>query len=168
MEEKELHIEIESETPSELDELNSLDGTLEEAEALLDEIDDETDPEEVEKTWKEEVEHFRKAFEEAVDNKKETYRLEINVITLGKDIAIVTDPCELFTEIGLDIKEQSPFRLTYVVEQTNGAYGYVPTEKAFLQGGYETFYGEHSFLERTAGTKIFNTSLELLKESHRS
>ncbi|MBQ0091815.1 MAG: hypothetical protein KBS45_00605 [Clostridiales bacterium] len=52
MEEKELHIEIESETPSELDELNSLDGTLEEAEALLDEIDDETDPEEVEKTKK--------------------------------------------------------------------------------------------------------------------
>jgi len=128
----------------------------------------EFSPEEVAKTWADEVEHFRQAFEEAVDNKKDAYRLEINVITLGREVAIVTDPCELFTEIGLDIKERSPFKYTFVVEQTNGAYGYVPTEKAFLQGGYETFYGEHSFLERTAGTKIFETSLALLKESHRS
>ena len=55
MEEKELHIETESENLAEaeaLDELNELDGTLEDAETLLEELDEEADLEEVEKTKK--------------------------------------------------------------------------------------------------------------------
>ncbi len=44
---------------------------------------------------------------------------------------------ELFTEIGMKIKEISPSRHTHVITHCNGASGYLVTDQAFSQGGYE-------------------------------
>jgi hypothetical protein len=44
---------------------------------------------------------------------------------------------ELMTEIGMEIKRQSPFSGTLIVTHCNGSSGYICTEKAFTEGGYE-------------------------------
>jgi neutral ceramidase len=49
-----------------------------------------------------------------------------------------------------------------VAEQTNGAHGYVSTAKAFENGSYETWFGEHSYLSTKAGKIIERESLDIL------
>ncbi len=54
------------------------------------------------------------------------------------DLATVALPGEVFVEIGLEIKRRSPFARTLVCELANDSVGYIPTEKAFGEGSYET------------------------------
>ncbi|MCK4323620.1 MAG: hypothetical protein KAW89_03755, partial [Armatimonadetes bacterium] len=49
--------------------------------------------------------------------------------------ALLSFPGEMFTEIGMNIKNQSPFERTYIVGITNGYIGYLPTRKAIGEGG---------------------------------
>jgi hypothetical protein len=65
-----------------------------------------------------------------------TVDLEIHAVRIG-DVAILGIPGELFVEIGLAIKAATPFPLTLVSGYTNGIFFYIPTAKAFEQGGYE-------------------------------
>lgn len=67
-----------------------------------------------------------------------TIPLEVQVFRIGDDVAIVGLPGEIFTELSMAIKKASPFKTTLVVELTNSHIAYVPTEKAFRQGSYET------------------------------
>ncbi len=50
--------------------------------------------------------------------------------------AFLSFPGELFTEIGMRIKEESPFTHTYIIGLANGEIGYIPTLKAINEGGY--------------------------------
>ena len=95
-------------------------------------------------------------------NEKSDYEYFFTGIRIGDDFAIVTNANELFCEIGMSIKTQSPFRHTMVAELTNGAHGYVPTAKAFEGGSYETWFGEHSYLTTRAGEIIEKESLDIL------
>ena len=52
------------------------------------------------------------------------------------DAVFVTVPCEVFTEIGLKIKQQSPFEKTFVLGLASGHSGYIPTAEEYLEGGY--------------------------------
>ena len=52
------------------------------------------------------------------------------------DAVFVTVPCEVFTEIGLEIKQQSPFEKTFVLGLAAGHSGYIPTAEEYLEGGY--------------------------------
>ncbi len=63
--------------------------------------------------------------------------VEVQVITLGSDIALVGLPGEIFVELGLAIKQASPFKYTVVAQLANGSIGYVPTRQAWTQGNYE-------------------------------
>lgn len=67
-----------------------------------------------------------------------TIPLEIQVFSIGDNVAVVGLPGEIFTELSMAIKEASPFKTTLVIELTNSHIAYVPTEKAFRQGSYET------------------------------
>ena len=40
-------------------------------------------------------------------------------------------------EIGLAIKQASPYRMTIVTELANDSIGYIPDRKAYAQGNYE-------------------------------
>ena len=92
--------------------------------------------------------------------------VEIAAITLD-GAAIVTNPAELFVEFGIEIRERSPFETTLVSELTNGYCGYVPTERAFEHGGYETHRTVYtSRLVRDGGRRIVDASLELLRRLH--
>lgn len=65
------------------------------------------------------------------------YEYRLTCIKFGGDLAIVSMPGEPFTEIGLKVKEGSPFRTTFVVSHANGRCGYVPLRECFPRGGYE-------------------------------
>jgi neutral ceramidase len=62
---------------------------------------------------------------------------EVQVFTLGDDFAMVSLPGEVFVELGMYIKERSPYQHTMIVELTNGSVDYIPDRKAFLEGNYE-------------------------------
>lgn len=75
----------------------------------------------------------------------ESLPVDVQVITLGRDVAIVALPGEVFVEFGLSIKNASPFKTTLVVELSNNVEtiylptrnSYVPTRDSFTGGGYE-------------------------------
>ena len=112
--------------------------------------------------WPGQLEHYKKAFNGIKQKAKPSYQCFFTGIRIGDDFAIVTNPDELFCEIGQSIQKQSPFKHTMVVEQTNGAHGYVPTAKAFAGGSYETWFGEHAYLTTKAGEIIERESLDIL------
>ncbi|HEU5318814.1 MAG TPA: hypothetical protein VFX49_22055 [Chloroflexota bacterium] len=76
------------------------------------------------------------------------------------DTALVTNPSELFCEIGMAIKQGSPFAHTAVVGYTDGAVGYIPTRAAYPEGGYEV--ERACRVNPEAGELLQETSLCLL------
>ncbi|HBY58206.1 MAG TPA: hypothetical protein DEH78_00180 [Solibacterales bacterium] len=62
---------------------------------------------------------------------------EVQVIALGKEIAWVGLPGEIFTELGMAIKQASPYKHTIVVSLANDHLGYIPNRKAYAEGAYE-------------------------------
>jgi neutral ceramidase len=63
---------------------------------------------------------------------------EVQAIAFGRELAFVGYPGDSFVEMGLYIKQNSPFAFTLVSEQSgNGSISYVPNEKAFPERGYE-------------------------------
>jgi hypothetical protein len=92
----------------------------------------------------------------------ETVEIEVQALAIG-DLALVGLPGEMFVELGLAIKKGSPYEYTFVVELANDYVGYVPTAKAFTEGGYELLPGWASRLAPEAGEVLVNTTLRLLK-----
>lgn len=65
-----------------------------------------------------------------------TRKLEQQAVRIG-DAVFVTFPGELFSDIGLEIKKQSPLKKTFVIGVTCGPGGYLPSKKEFIDGDYE-------------------------------
>jgi len=68
----------------------------------------------------------------------------VHAIRIG-DGVIITGPGEVFTEIGMAVKERSPGVPTLYAGYTNGALGYFPTAAAYPEGGYEPAYSNRSY-----------------------
>jgi len=64
------------------------------------------------------------------------YPAEIQVFRLG-GAGLVSFPGEFFVEIGLEVKRRSPFQTTFCLGLANDSIGYVPTQQAYPEGGYE-------------------------------
>ncbi len=62
------------------------------------------------------------------------YQIELHAIRLG-DIAIATNPFELFTDYGIQMKARSPALQTFII-QLAGPGSYLPSERAARGGGY--------------------------------
>ena len=67
----------------------------------------------------------------------ETMPVEVHVVRFG-NMAIATNPFELFLDYGNQIKVRSNARQTMLIQLANGAIGYLPTAKAEPMGGYGT------------------------------
>ncbi|MEW6306987.1 MAG: hypothetical protein AB1705_26280, partial [Verrucomicrobiota bacterium] len=80
------------------------------------------------------------------------------------DVAIVGVSAEFFTKLGLDIKNRSPFRYTYVAELANDWIGYLPDLDAHKLGGYQTWTGLHSYAEPGTGERVVDAAVEMLRE----
>lgn len=90
-----------------------------------------------------------------------TIPLEVQVFRLSNDVAIVGLPGEVFVDLGLAIKKKSPFATTLVIELCNDAPGYIPTERAFAEGSYETV---NSRIQSGGGEMLVEAAVRLLNE----
>jgi len=90
----------------------------------------------------------------------QTIPLEVQVFRLSNDVAVVGLPGEVFVDIGLAIKQASPFPETLVIELCQDAPGYIPTKKAFREGSYETV---NSRIAPGGGEMISEAAIRLLK-----
>ena len=67
---------------------------------------------------------------------KRSAPVRTHLITFG-DIALVGCNIEPFCEIGLALKQRSPFPVTFMCGYTNGRMAYLPTAEEWAKGGYE-------------------------------
>jgi hypothetical protein len=88
--------------------------------------------------------------------------VNLNVLRIG-DAAICTNPGELYCQFGLDIKKDSPAKVTIVSELTDGYVTYIPTRKAIANGGYSAWPGS-AMLAADAGETIVAHTREMLRE----
>jgi hypothetical protein len=79
----------------------------------------------------------------------------------GDQVAWVSLPGEIFVELGLEIKQGSPFRHTQIAELANGSIGYIPDEPAYAQGNYEVVSARCA---KGSGEMLVEAALRLLKE----
>ena len=89
---------------------------------------------------------------------------EVQVISLGRDLAWVALPGEVFVELGLSIKAASPFRQTQVVELANGLIGYIPNRAAYAEGNYEVLSARCA---EGSGEMLVTAAIGMLAELHR-
>ena len=93
----------------------------------------------------------------------DTVPVRLQSIRIG-DLCINTTPCETFVEIGLELKEKSPFGTSFTIELANGYNGYLPTPQQHAWGGYETWRAKSSYLEVDASVKIVAAFEEMMAE----
>jgi len=97
------------------------------------------------------------------DRQGEPWEVEVQVITLGNSLAWVALPGEVFVQLGLDLKLDSPFEQTMIAELANGSIGYIPNVRAYPQGNYEVVSARCA---AGSGEKLVGVAVRLLKEIH--
>jgi len=90
------------------------------------------------------------------------WTVPIQAMRIGA-LGIATFPGEAFVELGLEVKAQSPFKPTFLIELANDYAGYIPTVEGHRQGGYETWRAKSSFLEVEAAPKMVASALKQLR-----
>jgi len=90
-------------------------------------------------------------------------RARLNVLRIGQ-LAIVFLPGEPFVETALDIERNAPVEHTVIVGYCENTIGYLPTENALAEGGYEAGPGKWSFMVAGADEVIGRSALELLEK----
>lgn len=88
---------------------------------------------------------------------------EVQVIAWGRELAWVGLPGEIFTELGLAIKQRSPFPHTFIVTLANHNLGYVPDRRSYLEGHYEP---ESARCAAGSGERLVEAAVELLTALH--
>lgn len=104
-------------------------------------------------------ERMRKRIARLKEEGDKPVECEIQAIVLG-EAALLGWPGEIFCQLGMAVKERSPFRPTYCLGYANGSIGYVPTPETFSEGGYEA--GTAAHLADNAGLVLVEESLGLL------
>jgi len=92
-----------------------------------------------------------------------TFEMELHVLRLG-DVAICTNPFELYTDYGIRIKARSKAVQTFVVQLTGGpgdGSPYLPTESAVRGGGYSAI-APSCHVGPKAGQILVNRTVELI------
>jgi len=77
-------------------------------------------------------------------------------------LSIAAIPCEVFVQIGLRLKRDTPFVRHFTISLANGYNGYLPTEEDHAMGGYETWRARSSYLEVPAASKITDKLEDML------
>ena len=98
---------------------------------------------------------------ELYNRKGKPIEAEIQVFAIGNDLAVVSLPGEVFTELGTYIRNRSPFSRTIVVELANGSIGYIPDRKAYVEGNYEPI---SSRVAPGSGEMLVENALQMLNE----
>ena len=86
--------------------------------------------------------------------------IEFHVLRLG-DVAIATNPFELYLDYGIRIKARSPAALTFLVQTACQHIGYLPTIKAVKGRGYSA---DKFIVGPEGGQVLVNETVRLIKE----
>jgi hypothetical protein len=108
------------------------------------------------------IEVFRNMRRNLAPHRGEAQESWLQVMRIG-DIAIVGVPAELFTQLGVDIKNRSPFRYTYIAELANDWIGYIPNREGHKLGGYQVWTGYHSYAEPGTGERFVDEAVDMLR-----
>lgn len=100
------------------------------------------------------VERYRKPDDFAV------YPVELHVLRLG-DVAIATNPFELFLDYGVQIRARSRSLQTFLIQLAAGTGGYLPTEQAVAGGGYSAV-PESGFVGPDGGRVLVDRTVDAL------
>ncbi len=90
----------------------------------------------------------------------ELARSRVRALSVG-GLALCALPAEVFVELGLAIRDGSPFRDTLVAAYTNNSLQYIPTASAFEEGSYEVD-GGWRYIARGEGEKLAEAAVALL------
>lgn len=88
---------------------------------------------------------------------------EVQIISLGKEIAWIALPGEVFVELGVALKKRSPFPHTLITTLANGNEGYIPDRRSYAEKAYEA---ESARVEPGSGEKLVDAAATLLAEMH--
>lgn len=88
--------------------------------------------------------------------------MPVHAVRIG-EYAILTNPCELYCQFGLDMKHRSPAEVTAIAQLTDGFCGYCPTIYGQLGGGYSGDPIYWARLEPYAGYKLVEASARLVR-----
>jgi neutral ceramidase len=109
------------------------------------------------------IEHLTWGLSRSLAGIGETLPVDVTVIALGRDAGIVCLPGEVFVNLGLAIKQASPFRTTLVIELSNCVETiYIPHRAAYAGGSYEV---TNSTTAPGSGEMLVETAVQLLRET---
>jgi hypothetical protein len=97
-----------------------------------------------------------------VQEKHDVLNVEIHILRLG-NIAIATNPFELFLDYGNQIKARSDAEQTFLIQLANGAEGYLPTKKAEEHGHYSAFIASGQ-MGSQGGEQLVRETLQNIRE----
>ncbi|MBL8891591.1 MAG: neutral/alkaline non-lysosomal ceramidase N-terminal domain-containing protein [Planctomycetaceae bacterium] len=107
------------------------------------------------------VDHIKWGLSRSLAGVGESLPVNLTVMTIGDDVAIVCLPGEVFVELGLAIKRGSPFGTTIVLELSNAVESiYIPHRAAYAGGSYEV---TNSTVQPGSGEILVETALKLLR-----
>jgi len=90
----------------------------------------------------------------------ESMDVALNAIAFG-DVAFTGYPYEMFHENGKEVRDASPYKMTFICSLSLGAFGYIPSALGYSHGGYETY--NCRFVGGT-GEQLAQESVRLLNE----
>jgi hypothetical protein len=94
------------------------------------------------------------------EHPKTTLPVPVHVVRIG-DLAIATNPFELYLDFGIQIKARSKSVQTCTVQLANGYYQYLPTERSVARGAYGAI-PESNQIAPKGGRELVERTLELI------
>lgn len=89
-----------------------------------------------------------------------TLAVEVHALRIG-DVAIVTNPFELFLDYGIQMQARCKAQQTFVLQLTCGSAGYLPTQRAVQGGSYSAVVASNQ-VGPEGGQVLVDRSVELL------
>jgi hypothetical protein len=75
-------------------------------------------------------------FQQPKSTENDTLKVRLSVLKIG-NIVLTGVSGEVFNEISVKMREQSPYTFTFMITHCNGSSGYLVTDAAYAEGGYE-------------------------------
>lgn len=96
-------------------------------------------------------------------NGPDSFLLPVSTLSIGQTLAFAGFPGEPFTQIGLDVKAKSPFAVTIIACLVNDSCGYLPSTRAYEEGGYEVMSSRYA---APIGDRLVSVQLDQLRRLH--
>jgi len=99
---------------------------------------------------------------QALAAKTDSVKFPVQVLRFG-EICIGTSPCETYAEIGLEFKQRSPFRKSFMVQLNHAMLGYLPPPHQLGRGEYSTWPGTN-IVERETSVKMLDALVAMASD----